>query len=289
MTQFKKIFAAQNTIYTAPYTIYAGTYPGALIIKSVNGGTKFTNEGTAGKGNPLAFCQLVNGDLVYTTDTGWVINHTKSISVKVSDYAIRTISFNSSAIYVGDDNGSTWQTEGVLDIEVEWLETVVSSGHIINNIIAYDDNVLMCLDNGIYSYVSLLQSGNFTCTCDVGGGVIYAGTNNGHIWKSINNGANWTDIIDDELGGPVLCIIYNAGRFIFIDGNILISDNNFSSIDIVHESFTTGSVIISSQGNVLLCGDALTGKILLSTNNGDTFTDLGQQFSQTSINCLISI
>ena len=64
--------------------VYAGTSPSGLILKSIDNGLTFTNMGNVGHGNPTCFCQLTNGDLLYGTDTGYVVNYTQGTSLNVS-------------------------------------------------------------------------------------------------------------------------------------------------------------------------------------------------------------
>ncbi len=61
--------------------ILAGTSNSGLILKSTDLGLTFTSEGSEGLGNPTCFCQLANGDILYGTDVGYVINYTQGTNI----------------------------------------------------------------------------------------------------------------------------------------------------------------------------------------------------------------
>jgi hypothetical protein len=301
MKPSNRVFISQNkTLSTPSYILYAGTSPGGLILKSVNNGASFTNEGTAGKGMPLAFCQLSNGDILYTTSTGWVVNYTKSINYDTEEstcYAITSLGLN---IWVGNTAGNVRRSP---DGGASWMNGSVLIGSKIHSLICIDlYNVLIFAESGIYNWVedgcapTLIQSGNFTCACDAGSGVLYAGTSNGHIWKSINSGASWTDLGKKITGNKIVKIVKNDDGIYYIDdyGLFYFTGNDFASYSSVGTGvdavltdliYSNGSFILSGQG-----GESYDkAHVYISNNGGENWTDIGQQYSQTSINCLISV
>lgn len=276
-------------------TILAGTSPDGLILKTVNGGTSFTNEGSAGKGNLLAFCQLSNGDILYTTDEGYVVNHTQGTSVKVSDYAINAIYRNpiNSWLLAGDINGQLFQKEP----DTSWglWDTIIDNPQV--NIIISN---YIFTSAGIFTWDSrdLLQSGNFTCAYyDEANGFIYAGTNDGHIWRNhtTEDFDIWDDLgkkITEDGGAFIIKIIKVNDDFYYVDDytNIYKTIDNFSSYDYnaigmypFDLAYINFYFYIAGQDN----GEGHIYRTNIWNDWNDS--DLGQQFSQISINCLISI
>jgi len=199
---------------TPPVTsnIFAGTSPDGLILLSTDGST-WDNLGSAGKGNPLAFCQLLRtdvgghylgGHILYSTDTGWLVNYTNGYTQLITgsaqvraicsiDPAFELLTYEGEDIaLLGDDNGRFYVLN--TDQTIYLLATIGTLGKKINSIYA-KDTLLFFKEDGIYDYMNtLLQAGNFNGHYDAGSGIIYAYTTNGHIWKSTDSGATWSDL-----------------------------------------------------------------------------------------------
>jgi hypothetical protein len=293
-----------NIIYTTPHYvdslvnsnveqtyIYAGTSPDGYILRSSDNGLTWSNLGSAGKGQPLAFCQLSNGDLLYTTDEGYVVNHSKGTSVEVSDYPVRAISQHLSAsIYVGDDNGDTYYSD---DNAVSFTQDPVDPIGRINYI---SSSWLYFSVNGIYdgSTGLLFQSGHFTSALQIPNtDTIYAGSSIGHIWRSINAGTSWADLGDKTGSGYSILSLAkgNGSRILFtydISPDILYTDDGFTTIGGGEWTILGVPKCLTTINNYAFAGDK-NGTIGYSNDNGDTGFDTNALYSQDSINCILAV
>jgi len=275
--------------------VYAGTSPSGLILKSIDNGLTFTNMGNVGHGNPTCFCQLTNGDLLYGTDTGYVVNYTQGTSVSVSVHGIRDIAYGYNGevwvAYCEDDNGFFRSSS---DNGGSW--SYVFNGWLVNKIIITGTNYLLFSVSGVgVNGPNLVQAGNFTCAMDAGSGVLYAGDTSGHVWKSINYGAGWADLGDQTGSSNQINTIIpaNNGRIIIAVGDsIYYTDDNFVTISSYIKIVVGDDIypIILITGDILIAGDN-GGGIWRSIDNGLNWSGISgnPQQGETSINCLINI
>jgi hypothetical protein len=267
---------ASNTLRIISQTGHAGS------------AAKLCNDIETNVGNPLAFCELSNGDILYTTDTGFVVNYTtgQSVKVSVSVYDLTAITFdNINGVPVcADEQGQAYAL-----IEGIWT-TINNTNYQVNAIICKATRIYFTT-NGIYSGNILIQSGNFTCAIDAGSGVLYAGTADGHIWKSVDSGSIWNDLGDKtNEAGIITSIIKNNNRFIIAvidDAKILYTDDDFETM--IEISIIIGVNCFVGVDNNTIIGGTVDARILISNNNGNSFGNPEEeQYMQTSINCLIS-
>ena len=274
--------------------LLAGTSPDGLILRSLNRGKTWSNLGSLGKGNPTSFCKLSNGDVLYGTDAGWVVNYTVGISVQASYYGITTINTYGTDIAINDLNGDF---SYCLD-----AQTMIFT---FNKHFSYPSNTFLedvgtwFTSNGIYLWgmdEMLVQSGDFTCAIDVGNGFVYAGTSNGHIWRNttINDFATWTDLGDKTGDGYTIYSIALCanGRILYHPQSysIYYTDDEFSTVQSSSGGIDPVSTHINAikyTENNIVIGAGDNGELEYSTDNGSTFINIGQQYLQTSINCLI--
>jgi hypothetical protein len=284
--------------------VYAGTSPDGYILRSSDNGLTWTNLGSAGKGQPLAFCQISNGDLLYTTSLGYVVNYTKNTNIKVSNYAINSIiaydSYSEPGVWVtllGDDNGDIYYSN---ELGFVWskLNSYVGNGtkihalHYINS----NGNLLSLTTNGIKDWEGdIIQSGHFIYALQIPNtDTIYALTYAGNIFRSINAGTSWSDLGDQGAANSRFIAKGLGSRIIIGYGStvMIYSDNGFSTIGYLSSQEPEAKCLITT-GNRMIIGQSDTegngGKISYSDNNGVAFTDLGQQYSQDSINCIIAV
>jgi hypothetical protein len=289
LTEAGLFWLADEYIPTPVITILAGTQFNGLILKSIDGGDTFTNEGSAGLGNPTVFCQALNGDILYGTDTGYVVNYTQGTSVSVSANPILSlVSFAPTNIaagtiddfsYSSNDNGQTF-----------FSADNVNSGA-INAIIIHEGMPYYFTAGGIIrGNGTLIQAGSFTVGLDAGGDVFYTGDTLEHIWKSIDHGDTWVDLGEFDYNDSPSCMIRgNNNRLLYSSGpQITYSDDGFSSYS--ESSPTAGDTIqiLHVTGDILLIADdiALINK---SIDNGVTWTAIAgnPQQGEDAINCLI--
>ena len=217
--------------------ILGGTSNSSFILSS-NNVTSWSNLGSAGKGNPIQFTQIIKdgvnshfhiGDIIYITDQGWLVNYTNGYALLVSTYPLQaitpidplyqdlTIESEDLAI-IGDSNNHLF----LLNND----ETIYSMGYVgsagtntkINGIIA-KENIIVFKDNGMYNYneftFTLIMSGYFSCCYYDNNGIAYTATNDSHIWKSIDAGLTWTDL--GKKGTSIITnIVKYDNQFIFI-------------------------------------------------------------------------
>lgn len=292
-----KMFYTQNIQYVPPVTNYflAGTSPDGKILKSIDDGLNWIDEDTLGKGNPTCINFINSSNIWYGTSTGYICNYIGESFIKVSNYQINSIYTNipNDMALLGDSNGDCYYTP-ISDFDGWSLQ--YSLGYSINYI-QYDLTVgtLMFTSNGIYTHngvtLTLRQSGNFICAVyDSVNGFIYAETTTGYIYRNTttNDYTTWSNV-NSLPGSPIKQICKNGNRMFVTTGSqyVFYTDDNWSSLDV----FTlpvSGSNSISNNGDVIIIGTT-EGHIVRSTNNGSSWTDLGQQYSQTSINCLLSV
>lgn len=296
-----------NIIYTTPHYvdslinsnveqtyIYAGTSPDGYILRSSNHGLTWSNLGSAGKGQPLAFCQVSNGDLLYTTDQGYVVNHTKGTSVKVSNYAIKCIYINNnilSDLSVGDVHGDIYNS---VNLGNDFTLFSSNGGYAVNSIIITELGVLYAFTvNGIYinSNNQLIQAGNFTSALQIPNtDTIYALTYGGNVFRSINVGTSWTDLGNKNAQKPL--IKGNGSRIIYLNSgtDIYYTDDGFTTTHMALET-EQSKACGTSISNTVIIGGKNSGAdfFFISNDNGLTYPTSSTFAGQDSINCIIAV
>ena len=273
--------------------ILAGTSPDGLILKSIDNGLTWANEGTASKGNPSCFCKLTNGDILYGTDQGYIVNNTKGTSVKVSDNGITALASNGFLIFCGDNSGNCYlSSDNSLSYSLYLNISSTTPG--INAILFDGENPLLFTYSGIYNYLGTkILSGTFWSALDAGDGYFYTGAAWGYVWRNTNANdySSWTNLGIASFRESIESMIKaNNGRIIINSGiAIYYSDNGFATT-IKTKSYFSSKLIYINNDIVLTGGNNIYYGILRrSTDNGENWSDLGQQYSQTGINCFISI
>jgi len=66
------------------------------------------------------------------------------------------------------------------------------------------------------------------------------------------------------------------------------TDDYFLNMDML-DATDERNISSANKGDIIIFGNDYNGHIWRSINNGLAFNDLGQQFSQTDINCLIYV
>jgi hypothetical protein len=286
--------------------IYAGTSSGGLILRSLDLGLTFEVYGTSLYGNPscLAVRELT-GDVYYGTNTGYFINLTQNTLVDGGRF---TNGPGINSIYVGDVFGVAPHSNGVKYTNLvtgEWnynistgysFEEEYFNGGLIDG--GGTDNDIFATRNGIIRVFSApegdietVQAGDFRSICNIGGGVLYAGTFNGHVWKSIDNGITWSDHATVTTVA-IVSIIENNGRIIISDqyssSTIWYTDDDFDTVIESTGMIGSNNRIIAVNDSVLLVANG-TGDIWRSENNGESFSEIlgNPQQGESSINDLI--
>jgi len=303
-----------KNITAYPYTIYGGTSGSGLIIKSTDGGSSFTSEGSAGKGNPTCFVKTTNGDILYGTDTGWVVNKTTGGSAFTAGSVINVIVENpntANQILIGNEAGGWWAcndyTVSLAFINISNFGVAIRAVHLEAGF-----SLWFCEGN-IYrnNPASPVQVGDFTCVCKTDAGVLYAGTNRftgafmdfGAVYKSIDDGASWVqinDVIDGDL--KMDCMLYNNGRILIgasmtggtTAAGIFYSDDEFvNPVTQVGNTEVAASSLIQIAGNIIVSANKLAGihvaSVFQSDDNGTTWTKKPGSpiLGENAINCII--
>jgi len=278
--------------------VLAGTAIGALILRSVDNGVTFVNEGSFNLGNPTSFARLGNGDIIYSTDKGRVINY----STGYYTYAASTESEYISHIGAYQEIVVVSDALGNLNYSIDGGATFKSSG--LNLGVLYgssflnETNVILITSTGAYNWTidtatySLKQAGSFTCAYGPIGVAIYAGDSNGHIWKSADDGETWSDLGSFGSNQVNFIIAANGSRILFScdTESISYTDDDFATEINVLGIATSILCATHIADGVILIGDD-TGDIWRSIDNGISWEEIvgNPQFEQGRINCLTNI
>lgn len=134
--------------------------------------------------------------------------------------------------------------------------------------------------------------------------VLYAGTPNGGIWKSINNGASWTIITDNAWLNQAIadiCVNPNDGQNLFVatgnrDGGIAFTEEGIMKstdggmswirLETNTPTFRFYRLLMDPNGGV---GSSNNNKLLLATNNGIYYsTDSGTTWNAATLPASVS-
>lgn len=280
--------------------ILAGTSPNGYILKSVNNGIGFVNEGSKNYGSIMCFCELTNGDILYGTDNGYIVNYTQGTYSQPAPTTVQITAIDESQyagedemVIAGDDNGNIYLSVNhgnsfISDVSWNQPEKVRDLVYLGNG------DCLVFADDGIYLNNVLMQTGDFNRVYDAGGGVMYVGDTTDNIWKSTDYGSSWVVAVTG-IGFSVEFIkAVNGTRVIFYQRteSLYYTEDDFASTNLIAGTDTGNRFLDLIQVNedVLLIGDDV-GNILRSIDNGDTWTEIvsNPQQGESSIYRFIDI
>lgn len=284
--------------------VLIGTKPSGLILKSIDGGLTFTNEGTLAKGIPISFCQLVSGDVFYGTLSdgiigGYVCNYTDGTFVLVDAINTEVSALDSYDNYIfaraGNDYGSLYYSS---DGGASFSRELTLLGGLYSHIVAISATV--CLTSSSTALLKRTIGGPsvtvlsfpITSLFNAGGGVIYAGSTNGHIYKSIDFGDSWTDLGNKGFGYETQSIVQGAdGRFLFIgdDGSgevdhyfhVCYTDDDFVTVT-VGEYIPVVRKLIQIEDRVLLAL-GFNCYVYRSIDNGESWVEIDNNPQQGEV------
>ena len=300
-----KIFRSQNIsiVTPPPATDYflAGTSPDGKILQSIDDGSTWTDTSVSFNGNPKCFTIDESGNIYCGTSTGYVYKYSGSSwdsgtsifggnITALSSLNVSGLNF----ILIGDENGVI---KFSIDLGGSWDIWNTVTGAIINGFITDGTTVYAITSTGIY-YIDIvpptqLQSGNFVALIhDVDNGFVYAATSGvSYIWKNTitNDFTAWTNLGYIIGGSSVDTMLKNGNRIIIGSGYYTFyTDDYFLNMDML-DATDERNISSANKGDIIIFGNDYNGHIWRSINNGLAFNDLGQQFSQTDINCLIYV
>jgi hypothetical protein len=275
----------------SPEILYLGTSSNGYILKSIDSGISFTIDQSLGLGVPVS-CTKYNDPydniLWFATNNGYAL---RALNGVFSNYSFAAPSFGSiyaneflGGVAVGGEDGTVFYSNDTGD---SWqdLGTGAPWGLDFVNGFSWNDssnNLLVYTTSGVYysdglDASGLIQSGNFTTVCEAIDGSVYAGTQNGHIWKSTNSGASWSDLGEKSGDGYDISFVIqlNNGRFILgrTSGyGMFYTDDDFANMQQVgiNEGHPAGVWV---GGNIVVAGTN-TGKVVRSIDNGSNWTEI---------------
>lgn len=239
-------------------TVYATTANG--IYKSNNGGTNYLDIGNPGGGSGLLLTAIDfanandgvaacdQGNIYITNDGGQSWNYYGTSTYWLNLRAVEAI--NSNIIYTGGtggtllntvDGGTTWN-----ELSARLTEFQLNAAEVVNTSI----------------YFAVGQSGTLLKT-----------SNGGASWTPLNSGAGGEDLHD------VHFINSNVGICIGSNGTIVKTTDGGNNWNFVFTGIAENLFALSRSANGTYYAAGADGKLVFSTNNGDTWSDLSTAFS----------
>jgi lysophospholipase L1-like esterase len=268
--------------------LLAGTSPGAYILTSSDNGSTWTNNGSSEKGQPLDI--LYHNYVYYTTDQGYIINYNTGFYYNYSASPIRCITNHEDTIYAGNDAGNL-----IYSINQGISFSLYSSLSYRINELLYTDRLLCFTSNGIYRATgTLVQAGNFTCALRATIDTLYTVRADGYVFMSVNRGASWANLGDFGLANSRFIERGFGSRIIvgYTSTVMLYTDDQFATTGSLSDQEPEAKCLVKTLDRIIIGQSQVPttggGMISYSINNGSTFTNLGTQYSQDSINCMIS-
>ena len=219
--------------------IFAGTNFGVYI--STNNGESWS---LTSLNNQWGSALLINGNNIYAGTNQGVFNSTNSgqnwMQIGISNRTVWALTIHGNNIFAGTDfghgvyrstnNGLNWTQTSLGD--TNFIYSLVMSG---NNVFAGDgisNSVFTSSDTGnTWTQIPLGATPTEVVLClAVNGNYMFAGTNNGGVFRSSNSGFNWTQTSLNNGGITSFTIKDNyifAGDFHY--GEVYLSSNNGTS------------------------------------------------------------
>ena len=222
--------------------IFAGTNYPYGVYRSTNDGLNWTQTSLINhSGNVL----LINGNIIYAGTNQGVFKSTNNgqnwTQIGLSNRSVWALTVHGNNIFAGTDfghgvyrstnNGLTWTQTSLGDIN--FISSLVTIG---NNIFAGDwasSSVFLTSDTGnTWTQIALGGTPTEVVLClAVKGNNVFAGVNNGGVFRSSNGGFNWTQTSLTNGGVTSFAIKDN---FIFASdflnfGGVFLSSNNGTS------------------------------------------------------------
>lgn len=278
--------------------VLAGTAIGGLILRSVDEGITFVSEGSFNLGNPTSFARLGNGDIIYSTDQGRVINYSTGLynyAASTESEYIYHIGAYHEIIVLSDALGNLNYS---LDGGITYKSSGLNLGVLYGSSFIDETRVILFTDTGIWRYIidtplsAFLQAGSFSAAYTDSSSNIYAGDSDGHIWRSADGGETWADLGSFGSNKVNFIIGANGSRILFSCSTESISytDDDFATEINVLGIATSILCATHIADGVILIGDD-TGDIWRSIDNGISWEEIAgnPQFEQGRINCLTNV
>lgn len=219
-------------------------------------------------GNGIVIFGDFNGHVFKSTDVGLTWTDVGSGGAAISGTVIRTIAYLSNGVTVfGDNNGHIFRNE--LSFKIDEASATVHNDTVDRNAIgisAHNSELVGTLSpyslnhNDVGGtvgatignwYITTATGVPIICTADINNGIVLAGGNNGHIFKSTDHGRTFFDFL-------------------------------------TLSAFAINSIEYLGSGVVLAADNNATGHIFRSIDYGNSWTDEGAQsaFTITSIRYL---
>ena len=224
-------------------TIFAGTNYPYGVYRSTNDGLNWTQTSLINQsGNVL----LINGNIIYAGTNQGVFKSTNNgqnwTQIGISNRSVWALTIHGNNIFAGTDfghgvyrstdNGLNWTQTSLGDIN--FISSLVMSG---NNVFAGDwasNSVFLSSDTGnTWTQISLGGDPyiDVVLCLAVDGNYMFAGVDNGGVYRSSNGGFNWTQTSLTNGGVTSFAIKDN---FIFASdflnfGGVYLSSNNGTS------------------------------------------------------------
>ena len=237
------------SLATSGDNIFAGTNSGVYI--STNNGVNWSLTSLNNQsGNVL----LINGNNIYTGTYNGVFNSTNNgqnwEQIGLENRSIWALTIHGNNIFAGTDfghgvyrstnNGLSWTQTSLGDIN--FISSLVMSG---NNVFAGDwasNSVFLSSDTGnTWTQISLGGTPTEVVLClAVKGNFMFAGVDNGGVFRSSNSGFNWAQT-SLSMGGVTSFAIKDNYIFAsdFLFGEVYLSSNNGTSWELKNQGLSS--------------------------------------------------
>lgn len=186
-----------------------------------------------------------------------------------------------------------------MQINAQWQFTTFFSDDLVDNILVLNNDIYAGIktdacdifkssDNGT-TWNSSSSGITYKCTYETAtdGTNIYAGTWNSGVCKSTNNGTTWTPV-NNGITYPAIMALACSGQELWagaFNGEMYYSNNGGSN-------WTSKGILTSIAGDILIRpGRIIHGGskgTLVSTDNGATWTNTSNGFTDSTVMCLLA-
>jgi phage baseplate assembly protein W len=297
--------------------VFAGTSNSGLLIKSENLGLSFGLVITSQYGVPCCFCKLSNGNILYGTSTGYIVNITTGSYGKVSDNKITDVINYGGNYYVIDYENIYKSGDGITFTE---YMLGASGTELAGQLFIETIDLLLCItafsiiniDNKLELYTNN-EIGAFCSFCILNG-YAYVGTGAGYVCRNSVAG-NYTDwlvlgqkpigkggVLNREYGIYNMCVVNNNRIILGIwcmydDGGCYYTDDLFETFTEIKpgDNARSGAIFTYLGNNIVLCtgrhDDALPGYVFRSEDNGITWVEIdgNPQQNDGMLTCLTAL